>query len=164
MRPLLFVGALALALNLAVPAITAPICVPEPSHKVYAKTTADYGGLIEDYSKFVARTRRHHRLRPIRVEIRGECDSACVMKLAAPDVCVSRGTTIGVHEVRMVYDTCAGYPGSKRDDPGTAEYRASMPACAQRLFDSRNAFASNRITKFTGQEVLDACPQIKACK
>jgi hypothetical protein len=163
MRLLKFVGALALALNLAVSAIAAPICEPEPSHKVYARTTADPGGFIEDYSKFVARTRRH-LLRPIRVEIRGECDSACVMKLSARNVCVSRNRSSAFTRSARSTNMCAGYSGSKRDEPGTAEYRAQHAGLRAAPLRQPQRLRQQQITKFTGQEVLDACPQIKACK
>jgi hypothetical protein len=164
MRPLKFVGALALALIFG----RLGHCRPDLRTRAQSQSLRQNDRRLWRLHRRLLQIRGSHAprnlLRPIRVEIRGECDSACVMKLSAPDVCVSRNTIIGVHEVRQVYDSCAGYSGSKRDEPGTAEYRASMPACAQRLFDSRNAFASNKLTKFTGQEVLDACPQIKACK
>jgi hypothetical protein len=159
MRPLRFVGALALALILAVPAIAVPVCDGGIQHAIKPRPAYDPGGDLDDYIAYVTKPRRH----PLRMEIH-ECYSACAMKLSAKDVCISRDAVIGIHEARRV-KLCDpnGYDRGVRDPAGTAVYRSHMPACAQRLFDSRNAFASNRITKFTGQEVLDACPQIKVC-
>lgn len=157
MRLLRIVGALALALLTAVPAIAAPMCGGR--HVIQPRPAFDPGGDLDDYIAFVTKPRRH----PLRMEIH-ECYSACAMKLSAKDVCVARNAIIGIHEARR-YTSCDAnsYERGVRDEGGTALYRSHMPACAQRLFDSRHSFASNRFTKFTGQEVLDACPQIKVC-
>jgi hypothetical protein len=161
MRPLSIVGALALALNLAVPATAAPTCSGGIERPIKPRPAYDPGGDLDQYIAYVTKRRQ----RPLRMEIH-ECYSACAMKLSAKDVCIARDAIIGIHEARHVKNMCDpyGYDHGVRDEEGTSIYRSHIPACAQRLFDSRNAFGSNRITKFTGQEVLDACPQIKACK
>jgi hypothetical protein len=160
MRLLRIVGALALALNLAVPAYAADTCQGGRllHNKMQPRPMYDGGGDLDQYIAYVTKRRAH----PLRMEIH-ECHSACAMKLSARNVCIARDAIIGIHEARLV-KSCKDYDLGVRDEEGTSIYRSHIPACAQRLFDSRNAFGSNRITKFTGQEVLDACPQIKACK
>jgi hypothetical protein len=161
MRLLKFAGALALALISAVPVYAAsPIC-GDLNRAIKARTTHDPGGDLDEYLAFVRHSSQRH---PVRFEIRGGCYSACAVKLGAKDVRISSNLTIGIHEARRV--KCAGgsYDAGIRDEEGTALYRASIPACARRIFDSRRAFDSNKITSFTGREVLDACPQIKALR
>jgi hypothetical protein len=95
------------------------------------------------------------------VEIRGECDSACALKLASGRrVCIDRGATIGVHEVRSGSRL---YANGERDDMFTGFFEALLPACAQRLFAAGGAFDGGDLVRFSGQQVLSACPQFTAC-
>jgi hypothetical protein len=161
MRPFRFVGALALALiSRAAFAQAAMNC--EISHQtIQAHSRFDPGGFLDDYIDFAARARRRHQS----VSIPGECDSACVIKLSVGrTLCINPSAKIGVHEARSGgTKVCATYLNGHRDEAATRDYRASMPACARHLFDSRNAFASGNLTYFSGAEVLAACPQIRSC-
>jgi hypothetical protein len=92
-----------------------------------------------------------------------DCYSSCIIKLSAGDsLRVSKKARFGVHEVRDVMEGRSYFdPTSKRNEMATMYLRASVPACVLRLFDSKKAFNKGDITFFTGEEVLQSCPQIK---
>jgi len=97
------------------------------------------------------------------VEIRGICYSSCAIKLAAgKNLCVSPDAKIGVHEVRSSprpWD----YAGGVRQDLWTAFFEGMLPACARDLFKARHGFDSGRLAVVSGDDILRACPEIRAC-
>jgi hypothetical protein len=97
------------------------------------------------------------------VAIRGTCNSSCALKLAAgSSLCVSPRSEIGVHEVRRV-SRPGDYAGGVRDDLWTGFFEGMLPACARDLFTARHGFASGRLAVVSGNEILRACPTIRAC-
>jgi hypothetical protein len=96
------------------------------------------------------------------IEIRGVCYSACALKLASGNsLCIAPDAVIGVHEVRAAHRW--DYAGGMRDDLLTGFFEGMLPYCVDSLLVSRHAFDSGRIVTVSGQEVLNACPQIGAC-
>ena len=103
------------------------------------------------------------RRRDEAVAIRGICNSSCALKLAAgSNLCVSPRSEIGVHEVRTVSRPW-DYAGGVRDNLWTGFFEGMLPACARDLFDARHGFASGRLTVVSGNDILRACPTIRAC-
>ena len=102
------------------------------------------------------------RQRAAPVEIRGECYSACALKLASgKGVCVSPNAVVGVHEVRNIGSR--SYADGMRDDFATGFFAALLPKCVEDLFRSRHAFDSGAITALSGRDILAACPQLVRC-
>jgi hypothetical protein len=120
---------------------------------------ADYGGNVADFEKAIERADRSGR----QTKVEGECDSACVLKLALKDLCIGLNASFGVHEIRVLPAGCTSYTCGKADAEAIRMYRERLPQCADRLFASRNSYASSIPTEFTAQEVVAACPQIKFC-
>jgi hypothetical protein len=124
----------------------------------YNYPTHDYGGYIMDYKKEIELANKKGEI----IRINGECDSACVLKLSAKQVCISPDTKFGVHEVRLV-PIGKNYADEIRNDYFTNFFRNLLPKCVHELFDSRNGFGSGELVFFYGYEILKACPNIFSC-
>lgn len=61
--------------------------------------TQDLGGSIENRLRSIAQL----RLAGTRVEIRGQCASACTMLLGLPNTCVARSSRLGFHGPQSQY-------------------------------------------------------------
>lgn len=89
-----------LARILTAAAFTAMLSVPE---QIQAQTaiviTQDLGGSVENRLRSIEQL----RLAGTRVEIRGQCASACTMLLGLPNTCVARAARLGFHGPQSQY-------------------------------------------------------------
>jgi len=121
----------------------------------------DHGGFLPPYiyAALYAKTLG------LSVNIIGVCESACVAKLASgTGLRIAKDAIFAVHEVRTVYmggNTPPSYEKGVRSEEITERFANFLPKCARDLFDSRHAFDGPELVRFTGQEVLDACPELK---
>ena len=132
----------------------------------YKSPTLDVGGTVKLYLERARYAREHGLV----VEIRGSCDSACLLKLASGEnLCVHPLAMFGVHEVRTFREGRSyasprdAYRDGIRDAASTEKFREALPQCAAALFSKYGTFNSGTATYFLGQEILDACPTIKKC-
>ena len=97
------------------------------------------------------------------VPIRGICLSSCALRLSAGrNLCVSPNAEIGVHEVRKT-SLPWSYSAGVRDNLWTGFFEGMLPVCARNLFHARYGFAGGRLAMVSGEEILRACPTIRAC-
>lgn len=113
--------------------------LPPPAHVVVIHD--DGGGIVDAFARRVARYGRRVR----RVEIRGECASACTMVLAVSDrICVGPRASFGFHQA---------YTPTRRDrwatwnrsDLGTAELMAHYPPAIVRWIEARGGLGPDLI-------------------
>lgn len=78
--------------SLAALAVTCAIAAPVAAQSALI-VRSDLGGSVEDRLSLIADLRNEGR----RVEIRGQCASACTMYLGLPNSCVSRASQLGFH-------------------------------------------------------------------
>jgi len=123
------------------------------------KAFIDEGGYTDSYVQMVEKVKQTGEL----LVIDYDCYSSCIIKLSAGDsLRVSKAARFGVHEARNVMPGKSYFdPTSRRNEMATMFLRANIPACADRLFRSKKAFNKGEITFFSGEEVLNACPEIK---
>ena len=124
-----------------------------------ATTKVDPGGHLGGYIKFATLAKKEST--PVVIDY--ECDSACIILLSSGDgLRISKDAKFGVHEVRFVVPG-RDYldPSSKRCNSCTEYEKTLVPECAVRLFESKNGWGSPKLTYFSGEEVLKACPQIQ---
>lgn len=83
------------ALCLVAAVVAMPTCAAERAvaHAETVRIERDYGGSIAAYMREVDALRQRH----LRVEIVGECRSACTLYLGAENVCVSRSAALRFH-------------------------------------------------------------------
>jgi hypothetical protein len=124
-----------------------------------SKAFVDEGGYIGSYIDLVEKVKQTGE--PLVIDY--DCYSSCIIKLSAGDsLRVSKKARFGVHEARNVMPGRSYFdPTSRRSEMATMFLRANVPDCAVRLFNSKKAFSRGEITFFSGEEVLNACPQIK---
>jgi hypothetical protein len=65
---------------------------PPPDYPVVI--TQDYGGYVAEYENAAF----NYREKGVRVEIRGQCRSACTLALTVPNVCVAEGAIVAWHQ------------------------------------------------------------------
>lgn len=112
----------------------------------------DPGGRVETYLDAVLSGQPQ--------EVRGTCLSACVLRLAAPRVCVSPDAAIGAHEVR---DAPGGnYVAGTRNSVVTKFFWALLPYCVRATFPP-HSFDKGELTYISGQDILNTCPAIHVC-
>lgn len=74
--------------------------LPNPAHAQAVKIVRnDLGGSVENRLREIAQLRNSGT----RVEIRGQCTSACTMFLGLPNACVARSSRLGFHGPQSQY-------------------------------------------------------------
>lgn len=84
--------------GLAALAVTCAIAAPVAAQTALIVRN-DLGGSVEERLFMIAALRNEGR----RVEIRGQCASACTMYLGLPNACVSRASQLGFHGPQSQY-------------------------------------------------------------
>ncbi len=121
----------------------------------------DPGGQMTGYVEKITQTQKTGE----KVVIDYECDSACLILLSSGSgLQISKDATFGVHETRFVIPGTSYWDKTSiRSETGTKMLQSRIPACAVKLFESKNAFDHPTLTYFKGEEVLKACPEIQEC-
>lgn len=128
--------------------------LPPPAAHVVIRD--DPGG---DVARFAQRVARYGRV-AVRVEVRGECASACTMVLALADrVCVGPRASFGFHQA---YTPTRDDPGAtwNRNEGGTAELMAHYPAPIASWIEARGGL-TERLIWLRGDELRSLVP---ACR
>lgn len=146
-------------LSLCVVVLALGGCTQGTLQSSVAENAYDGGGVVDPYYELA----NYARETKTRIEIRGTCASACALKLSSGEnLCVSRLSRIGVHEVR--FSGPGGYAKGERSEEGTKAFRTFLPPCAEKLFSERRGFDTGELTFVNGADILDACPNIKPCR
>lgn len=116
--------------------------------------TADNGGDIQDYIAAVQEANNNNDT----VEIKGFCYSACAIWLSAKNVVVSKKADFAAHEPHDSADYSKGY--ATEDARRLADL--ALPGCVFHLFWASGALGSENEKHFTGQQILNECPDFKA--
>ena len=85
-------------LGLAALALACTIAAPVSAQSAMIVNN-DLGGSVEERLTMIAALRNEGR----RIEIRGQCASACTMYLGLPNTCVSRSSRLGFHGPQSQY-------------------------------------------------------------
>lgn len=85
-------------MGLTAVAVTCAISAPVAAQSALIVQN-DLGGSVEERLTMIAALRNEGR----RVEIRGQCASACTMYLGLPNACVSRASQLGFHGPQSQY-------------------------------------------------------------
>lgn len=122
------------------------------------------GGLLAAHYEHIEIMQTHGET----IALTGTYISAAVQYLRVAS-CVAPDAVFLVHEARDVPVPVAGGPdmskywSSMRNDDATRESAEKLPACVREIFDKKRAFDYPAYTRFSGKEILKACPTIPSC-